>query len=140
MNCTHQESRFVVAALWAGVVLAACGNGAATQSLPIGSPCSTSLQCGTATPWFCDRDHPNGYCKKDCVVDGDCPPEAICAHDGGVGECHKRCTLTSDCRAGEGYACKPASSDAVTFASHAYCDVADNGGDGGVPSDARPSG
>lgn len=120
----------------------ACGT-SGTQIQPIGSPCSTDTDCGTGPRYFCDLEHPNGYCKRDCKVDTDCPPEAICVHDGvTVGECHKRCDQISDCRAAEGYLCKPASTDPVTFASHAYCDVGDTANsDGGTPlSDGSPSG
>src|SRR5207253_31391 len=97
-------------------------------------------QCGTATPYYCDKDHPSGYCKKDCMIDADCPPEAICAHDGGVGACHQKCDTVADCRKSEGYICKPSSNDLDTLANHAYCDVSDaTGGDAGTRTDGPAS-
>jgi hypothetical protein len=104
--------------------LAGCSSTSApAQRLPIGTACTTSLQCGDPPSFFCDTDHPNGYCKRDCKSDGDCPPEAICAFDGAVGECHKKCDTVADCRQAEGYICKPASTNPVSLASHSYCDA-----------------
>jgi hypothetical protein len=112
---------------------AGCNSNSPKQGLPIGSPCIDSAQCGTNPPYFCDLDHPNGYCKADCQHDSDCPSEAICAHDGiTVGECHKRCDTVADCRSSEGYVCHPPSTDPVTLASHSYCDAAEPPDDGGM--------
>lgn len=110
-----------------------------TQLLPIGSPCTANSLCGTGTLFYCDKDHPNGYCKRDCKVDTDCPVEAVCAHDGVTsGACHKRCDTATDCRKAEGYICKPSSTDPVTLATHAYCDVSEaTPDDGGM---ATPDG
>jgi len=99
---------------------ASCGG--ANQKLPIGSPCSASAQCGD-DPFFCEKSHPGGYCKRDCKSDADCPSDSICAFSGAVGECHKKCDTDDDCRVAEGYDCEPASTDPDTHASHAYCDV-----------------
>jgi hypothetical protein len=115
-------------------------NNSAKQLLPIGSPCPpdgpNSSVCGTAPTFFCDSDHPNGYCKKSCHKDADCPAGSVCAGAGMIspGECHKTCTqatASSDCRYSEGYVCKKMPDDA----SHDYCDVpevtsADGGRDG----------
>ena len=88
-------------------IIAACTSSGDTQKLAIGSPCKASADCGTGK-FFCATDHPNGYCKKDCKVDADCPMGSVCAHDGSVGECHKSCNTVVDCRKSEGYICKPA--------------------------------
>jgi hypothetical protein len=94
-----------------------------SQKQPIGSPCTASPDCGTGI-FFCDKDHPNGYCKASCHKDADCPSGSVCAAAGMVspGECHKSCaqaTASADCRLGEGYVCKAMPDDA----SHDYCDV-----------------
>jgi hypothetical protein len=110
------------------LLLVACSNDAADkQLLPIGSPCTDSSQCGTGR-YFCDKDHPGGYCKLPCHKDADCPSATVCAGAGTIapGECHKTCNLMSECRAG--YACKMAPADAT----HAYCDVPEEMGDGGT--------
>ncbi len=120
-------------ALFLFVVTAGCGNTPPQQLLPIGSPCTASSQCGSDPAFFCDKDHPGGYCKRDCKMDADCPPEAICAFDGPtVGECHKRCNTVDDCRQKEGYVCKPSSTDPNMMASHAFCDVPDELPDAGM--------
>ncbi len=111
--------RFVILAL---AVAASCGD-SDVQRLPIGNPCARSSDCGTGK-FFCDTDHPGGYCKASCHRDSDCPSGSVCAGAGSVspGECHKGCTqatAASDCRVSEGYVCKSMPSDA----SHDYCDV-----------------
>jgi hypothetical protein len=109
-------------------LLAGCNDSTNSQSLPIGSPCApdgpTSSVCGSFPTFFCDSDHPNGYCKKSCHKDTDCPAGSVCAGAGMIspGECHKECTQATkatDCRLGEGYVCKSMPDDA----SHDYCDV-----------------
>ena len=89
-------------ALALAALVAGCSHtdNATMQLLPIGSACTESSQCGTSSDFFCDKDHPNGYCKRDCKQDSDCPSEAICAFDGAVGECHRECDTINDCRAG----------------------------------------
>ena len=109
-------------------LVAGCNDNADKQNLPIGSPCSTSGQCGTGK-FFCDLGHPNGYCKADCHKDADCPTGAVCAGAGIVspGECHKACPHgAADCRTAEGYVCKLMPDDA----SAQYCDVPEVAGDG----------
>jgi len=105
-----------------------CTDNAVVQSLAIGSPCTedqpTSSVCGTFPTFFCDADHPGGYCKKSCHKDADCPTGSVCAGAGMIspGECHKSCTQatrSADCRLSEGYECKDMPDDA----SHDYCDV-----------------
>jgi hypothetical protein len=118
-------------AFWISLALiAGCSSNPDQQNLPIGSPCATSAQCGTGK-FFCDTDHPNGYCKKDCHGDADCPTGSVCAGAGMVspGECHERCTVataSTDCRVSEGYVCKAMPTDATG----PYCDVPEPG-DGG---------
>jgi hypothetical protein len=113
------------------LALAACSNSGDQQKLPIGSPCKVSADCGTGK-YFCDTDHPNGYCKYVCHTDADCPSGSVCAGAQSVspGECHKSCTQATkatDCRLSEGYVCKSMPDDA----SHDYCDVPEVG-DGGA--------
>jgi hypothetical protein len=119
-------------------VTAACGGGgsggggvAASQKLPIGSPCASDADCGGAG-FMCMTDHPGGYCVKMCDIsnhDANCPSDSICQFDGTSGECHLKCASTGDCRTG--YMCAPASLNPGDTASHAYCDVADMS-DGGA--------
>jgi len=111
-------------------LVAGCNDNSDKQNQPIGSPCTTSGQCGTGK-FFCDLDHPNGYCKADCHKDSDCPTGSVCAGAGMVspGECHKACPNgASDCRTAEGYICKMMPDDA----SAQYCDVPEPEGDGGA--------
>ena len=110
-------------------LVASCNSSSNVQRLPIGSPCTSSDQCGTGK-FFCAVDHPGGYCKADCHKDGDCPTGSVCAGAGMVslGACHKVCPNgPSDCRAAEGYICKNPPPDATA----AYCD-APEAGDGGA--------
>jgi hypothetical protein len=111
------------------VLVAGCKDSSDVQRLPIGSPCTTSGQCGLGK-FFCAVDHPGGYCKADCHQDSDCPSGSVCAGAGMVspGACHKVCPNgPSDCRVAEGYICKNPPPDATA----AYCDAPDNT-DGGV--------
>jgi len=109
-------------------LIAGCNSDTPSQSLAIGSPCApdtpTSSVCCTFPTFFCDSDHPNGYCKKSCHKDADCPTGSVCAGAGTIspGECHKMCTQatkTTDCSLAEGYVCKSMPDDA----DHDYCDV-----------------
>ena len=119
------------------LALAGCDDSTARQLRPIGSACTpdgpNSSVCGTTPTFFCASDHPNGYCKKSCHQDGDCPSGSVCAGAGTIapGECHKSCTQATkatDCRLAEGYVCKATPDDA----SHDYCDVPEPGSlDGG---------
>jgi hypothetical protein len=122
----------------AALLSLACSHAGGTpqQYQAIGTPCAhdapTSSVCGMLPKFFCDSDHPNGYCKAVCHGDGDCPAGSVCAGAGigNPGECHKLCTqvtAASDCRLSEGYVCKAMPVDA----SHAYCDVPESA-DGGA--------
>jgi hypothetical protein len=121
-------------ALFILAFLCGCNDTTASQSLPIGSACTadapTSSVCGSFPTYFCDADHPGGYCKKSCHKDADCPAGSVCAGAGMVspGECHKSCAGAADCRVNEGYVCKVMPDDAT----HAYCDVPEPDMDGGT--------
>ncbi len=122
---------FIVALL-----CAACTD---SNSKPIGSACvadsPSASVCGAFPKYFCDSDHPNGYCKAACKTNPDCPSGSVCAGAGvsKPGECHKICAQASraaDCRVSEGYVCKATPDDS----SGDYCDVPEampSSGDGG---------
>lgn len=86
------------------LVAGACTDAPGTQSLPIGSRCSSSTQCGT-TPFVCNASaaYTNGYCEKACKTDGDCPADSVC--NPSTQACRRKCKVAIDCRAAEGYAC-----------------------------------
>ena len=121
-------------ALLLGFAIAGCSD---SHTLAIGSPCPpdqpTSSACGPFPTYFCASDHPNGYCKKICHADGECPTGSVCVGPAGqVGECHKTCTQATaqaDCRVSEGYVCK---SGPANLASHDFCDGPDQIPDGGT--------
>lgn len=126
-----------LAATLIGGSLAACGPGASTELLPVGSACTSDSQCGP-TPFMCLLDHPGGYCMRQCQTDTDCPSEAVCVVDTDATECHKRCPSgQSDCRSG--YECMPAASTGYPRASAAFCDVAASP-DGGMTDSGADSG
>jgi hypothetical protein len=117
-------------------LVAGCSNtNGSVQNQEIGTPCTTSAQCGTGAFFCATLDHPNGYCKKDCNSDADCPASppakyaSVCAGatPGNAGECHRVCNSPSDCRVSEGYLCKNPPPDAT----HAYCDAPEPSRDGG---------
>ncbi|MCA1664521.1 MAG: hypothetical protein LC659_09665 [Myxococcales bacterium] len=112
-------------------LVAGCNDNTDKQNLAVGSPCTTSGQCGTGK-YFCDLRHPNGYCKAVCHKDSDCPTGSVCAGAGliSAGECHKACPNgAADCRSAEGYVCKVAM---PADASAQYCDLPEAAGDGGA--------
>jgi hypothetical protein len=97
--------------------LAGCSDGPNSQYRPIGTDCTADNQCGT-TPYSCSlKNHPNGYCQKDCATPGDCPSDSTCVGN----ECRRKCTMQSECRVAEGYVCSSSTS---------VCDfpVSDDGG------------
>ena len=142
MNTLRILARTVALVSLALLAGAGCTNtDTVAQKLPIGSACNDSSECGSPPHFFCDSEHPGGYCKKDCKGDADCPSEAICAFDGAVGACHLKCDTSSNCRFSSGYQCKPASSNQDTLASHAYCDAPEgNAPDAAVPMDQATGG
>ena len=66
------------------------------QNQAIGTPCTTSGQCGTGK-FFCDTTHANGYCKASCASDANCPQGSICV----ASACERACVADADCRAGD---------------------------------------
>jgi hypothetical protein len=100
--------------------LAGCSDGPNSQYRPIGTDCTADDQCGTK-PYSCStKNHPNGYCQKDCATPGDCPSDSTCV----AMECRRKCTMQSDCRVAEGYMCS---------GSPAVCDFPVSSNDGGAP-------
>jgi hypothetical protein len=97
------------------------------QRQAIGSACAADSSCGTGK-YFCDTDHPDGYCSATCHKNADCPSGSVCAgaQSRSPGGCHKSCTATSDCRQDQGYECVMSPPDATG----PYCDH-DEMGDGG---------
>ena len=90
--------------LVAAALILGCSDPPKTQYLPIGSRCTSPGQCGTM-PFDCNTaGFPGGYCTLACTTDGDCPLDALCAHDHA---CRRKCSIASDCRSGEGYTCAP---------------------------------
>lgn len=128
-----------LAALALAALLGSCSADTITQKLLIGTKCTSSDECGSQ-PWFvCDSNHPDGYCTKSCKSDADCPPESICAFDGGDGLCHARCDLAASCRAPK-YYCHAASNDPANFASAKFCEALSTDTDAGMsPMDAAKS-
>ncbi len=121
---------------------AGCDPGPGTQLLPIGAPCTIEYgQCGTDRPFYCARLAldgtllPNGYCKRSCAIDSDCPAGALCVVRSGAGACEKSCDSDSLCRTGDGYQCLPASTDPAASVSQGYCDLPPSPADGGAPGD-----
>jgi hypothetical protein len=106
------------------VLVGGCSDAGNMQYLPIGSRCSSAIQCGTS-PFDCETaGHPGGYCDKPCTTDGDCPSDSLC---GPTRSCRRTCRSSSDCRTSEGYLCVPLPASGV-------CDYATVVMDGGAPS------
>ncbi|MBX5481835.1 MAG: hypothetical protein IRZ16_08350 [Myxococcaceae bacterium] len=88
----------VMAALWAAVLLGACG------SVNVGQPCETNDDCAPSLSCYTDR--PGGYCTKGCSEPGsdkECPGGTVCAMNGGQSLCSVTCEEQADCR--DGYQC-----------------------------------
>lgn len=134
MHVRTRSMAFRFGALALTAILGSCSAETITQKLLIGAKCTMNAECGSQ-PWFaCETNHPDGYCTKACKSDADCPPESICAFDGGDGTCHLRCDNAQGCRTPK-YFCHPASNDPDNFASHQYCEALPSGGDAGAPAD-----
>jgi hypothetical protein len=115
-----RRARPLLAAL---LVVAACSRAPSTERKPIGAACTTDSACGSSPTFYCEMDHPGGYCEAGCSEDRDCPADAVCVGGSSVskGNCHKRCVAAGaarDCRVAEGYQCIAAAHDA----SQDYCD------------------
>jgi hypothetical protein len=80
----------------------------------IGTPCMTTIDCGTDPRSACltvtaaGDGWPGGYCGMEPCNDVDvCPPGATCVSDPHeTPGCHASCTKDSDCRVAEGYVCQ----------------------------------
>jgi hypothetical protein len=78
----------------------------------IGTPCMTTIDCGTNSRTACNNEagdgYPGGYCfMEPCDDVNICPPGATCVALGGESSgCFKECTTDADCRGGEGYVCQ----------------------------------
>lgn len=134
------RAAFAFAFVFAAAKLVGCDTPVVKQLLPIGSPCTSSADCGSQPQFYCDSLHAGGYCKKDCKTDLDCPSESICAfHNSPIGQCALKCDNLANCRFTMGYTCKPASNEVMTLASHGYCGLADSDvPDGGSDDGASP--
>ena len=76
-----------------------------TGPLPLFSPCTSRVQCGSGRVCSSIADgYPGGSCTKACTRDADCGAEGICwPFVGGGSRCIPRCDTVADCR--EGYQC-----------------------------------
>lgn len=78
----------------------------------IGTPCSSTVDCGTDPRSACLTDpgdgYPGGYCGMEPCDDVHvCPPGATCVALGGeTPGCFKSCQTDADCRVREGYVCQ----------------------------------
>jgi len=92
-------------------LLCACGDGANTQYIPIGTRCASNGDCGTS-PYECAMapQYPGGYCQKTCASGQDCPTDSVCVLTILGMKCRRSCVSDTDpqkgCRASEGYVCK----------------------------------
>ncbi len=88
------------------------GKCAPDASNKIGTPCQSTMDCGTDARAACNTEagdaFPGGYCFMEPCDDVQvCPPGGTCVALGGeVPGCFKACTNDSDCRAAEGYVCQ----------------------------------
>jgi hypothetical protein len=87
------------------------GKCAPDPSNKIGTPCSSTTDCGTDSRSACNNEsgdgYPGGYCfMEPCDDIHVCPPGATCVSIGGeTPGCFKSCKVDSDCRESEGYVC-----------------------------------
>jgi hypothetical protein len=78
----------------------------------IGTPCTTTNDCGTDARAACNTEagdaYPGGYCFMEPCNDIEiCPPGATCVAIGGESPgCYQRCGSDTDCRVAEGYVCQ----------------------------------
>ncbi len=78
----------------------------------IGTPCTTTVDCGGDARAACNNasgdGFPGGYCFMEPCDDVQvCPAGATCVAPGSeVPGCFKTCAKDSDCRVGEGYICQ----------------------------------
>jgi hypothetical protein len=78
----------------------------------IGTPCSSTVDCGSDSRAACQTpagdNYPGGYCFMEPCDDVQvCPPGGTCVSLGGERPgCFKSCATDADCRAAEGYICQ----------------------------------
>ena len=78
----------------------------------IGTPCATTVDCGTDGRSACQTEagdnYKGGYCfMEPCDDVHVCPPGATCVSLGGeTPGCFKSCTTDDECRKAEGYVCQ----------------------------------
>jgi hypothetical protein len=78
----------------------------------IGTPCSSTVDCGTDGRSACQTEagdnYKGGYCfMEPCNDINVCPPGGTCVSLGGeTPGCFKSCAMDSDCRVAEGYVCQ----------------------------------
>jgi hypothetical protein len=78
----------------------------------IGTPCSSTVDCGTDGRAACQTEagdtYKGGYCfMEPCNDINVCPPGGTCVSLGGeTPGCFKSCAVDSDCRVAEGYVCQ----------------------------------
>ena len=78
----------------------------------IGTPCSSTIDCGTDGRAACQTEagdnYKGGYCfMEPCNDINVCPPGGTCVSLGGeTPGCFKSCAVDGDCRTAEGYVCQ----------------------------------
>lgn len=88
------------------------GRCAPDPSNKIGTPCASTVDCGTDGRAACQTaagdNYPGGYCfMEPCDDVNVCPPGATCVSLGGeTPGCFKSCKTDEECRKGEGYVCQ----------------------------------
>lgn len=88
------------------------GKCAPSASNKIGTPCASTIDCGTDGRAACQTEsgdnYKGGYCFMEPCNDIEvCPPGATCVSLGGESPgCFKSCTKDDDCRKAEGYVCQ----------------------------------
>lgn len=88
------------------------GKCAPDSSNKIGTPCTSTIDCGSDARAACQTasgdNYPGGYCFMEPCNDIEvCPPGATCVSLGGeTPGCFKACAADADCRASEGYVCQ----------------------------------
>jgi hypothetical protein len=88
------------------------GKCAPSVSNKIGTPCTTTNDCGSDARAACNTEagdaYPGGYCfMEPCNDIETCPPGATCVAIGGESPgCYKTCTADAECRTAEGYVCQ----------------------------------
>lgn len=88
------------------------GKCAPSSANKIGTPCTSTMDCGTDARSACNTEagdqYPGGYCFMEPCNDIDiCPKGSTCVAIGGeLPGCYKSCATDADCRSAEGYVCQ----------------------------------